>query len=140
MLRPVELGRNRHNRAVLLEAGRQMGRAFSVRELHAAARRAAPRLGLTTAYRAVERWRREGVVEPAGSRSGETLFVMCAARGHHHHVVCIECGATSVLEGCALGSVREATAAAGFELLDHELGALPARCGACTETGEQSST
>src|SRR6266536_6357583 len=134
MIRGVETGRNRRNRLVLLDAGRGMGRAFSVRELHAAARRAAPRLGLTTAYRAVERWRREGFVEPAGSREGETVFVMCAARGHHHHVVCVECGATSVLEGCALGSVRAASAAAGFELLDRELGALPARCGACAET------
>ena len=35
-------------------------RAFSVRELHTAARDAAPRLGLTTAYRTMERWREEG--------------------------------------------------------------------------------
>jgi len=42
----VEPGRNRKNRMALLEAGRSMNRAFSVRELHTAARDAAPRLGL----------------------------------------------------------------------------------------------
>ena len=108
----MEPGRNHRTRAALLEAGRAMGRAFSVRELHAAALPHAPRLGLTTAYRAVER---------------------CDAHGHHHHLVCVQCGATSVLEGCALEPTRAASAAAGFELLDRELGALPARCGECAE-------
>ena len=66
-----------------------MGRAFSVRELHTAALPQAPRLGLTTAYRAVERWREEGFVEHAGTRDGEAVFVLCGAAGHHHHLVCI---------------------------------------------------
>jgi Fur family transcriptional regulator, ferric uptake regulator len=130
----MQPGRNHRTRAALLEAGRAMGRAFSVRELHAAARPRAPRLGLTTAYRAVERWREEGFVEHAGIRDGEAVFVLCGAAGHHHHLVCTTCGATSVLEGCALEPARAASAAAGFELLDRELGALPARCGACATT------
>ena len=127
----MQIGRNRHNRLVLLEAGRSLGRAFSVRELHTAARAAAPKLGLTTAYRAVERWRDEGFVEDAGSRDGEAVYVMCSAQGHHHHVVCVECGATAVLEGCGLESVRRASAGARFELLDTALAALPARCADC---------
>jgi len=88
---------------------------------------------LTTAYRAVERWRESGFVEDAGTRGGEAVFVVCDADGHHHHLVCVQCGATSVLEGCALEPAREASAAAGFELLDRRLGALPARCGECAE-------
>ena len=127
----MEPGRNRRNRLALLEAGRAMDRAFTVRELHTAARVAMPSLGLTTAYRAVERWREEGWVEDAGSRSGENVFVLCEARGHHHHVVCVECGRTALLEGCALEPVRAAADEAGFDLLDPALAALPARCRAC---------
>jgi Fur family transcriptional regulator, ferric uptake regulator len=127
----MEQGRNHRTRAALLDAGRAMERAFSVRELHAAALPHAPRLGLTTAYRAVERWRETGFVEHAGTRHGEAVFVVCGAAGHHHHLVCVRCGATSVLDGCALEPAREASAAAGFELFDRELGALPARCGDC---------
>lgn len=127
----MQPGRNRRNRAALLDAGRTMGRAFSVRELHTAARAMVPGLGLATAYRAVERWQNEGFVEQAGNRAGEAMYLVCDAHGHHHHVVCVECGATSILKGCALSSALEASAAAGFELLDRELGALPARCGPC---------
>jgi len=117
----------------LLDAGRSMGRAFSVRELHDAARQAEPKLGLTTAYRTIERWREEGWAEEAGSRSGEAVYVLCAAQGHHHHVVCVDCGATALLEGCALEPARDSARSAGFDLLDSALAALPARCAACAE-------
>jgi len=127
----VETGRNRRNRAALLAAGRSIDHAFSVRELHAAARADQPRIGLTTAYRAVERWRDEGLVEEAGTRAGETVFVMCGADGHHHHLVCVECGAISTLEGCALEPLRDAAQAVGFELNDRALAALPGRCARC---------
>ena len=126
-----ELGRNRRNRAALLRAGRAMGRAFTVRELHDAARGDQPSLGLTTAYRAVERWREEGFVEDAGPRGGEATYVFCTTPGHHHHVVCVDCGATATLEGCALEPVRAAVAASGFALIDEALGALPGRCARC---------
>ena len=121
----------------LLEAGRAMNRAFSVRELHTAARDAAPRLGLTTAYRTMERWREEGWAEDAGTRGGEAVYVLCAAQGHHHHVVCVDCGATALLEGCALQPARESARTAGFDLLDSALASLPARCQACAGADEQ---
>ena len=54
----MDTGRNRRNKDALVEAGRALDHAFSVRELHAAARAPQPAIGLTTAYRAVERWRR----------------------------------------------------------------------------------
>jgi Fur family ferric uptake transcriptional regulator len=127
----MDTGRNRRNREALLEAGRSLDHAFSVRELHAAARARQPAIGLTTAYRAVERWRREGLVEEAGTRSGESVFVMCSATGHHHHLVCVECGSISTLDGCALTPVRDAAQRYGFELADDALGALPGRCSSC---------
>ena len=127
----VDTGRNRRNREALLDAGRSIGHAFSVRELHETARRDQPRLGLTTAYRAIERWRDQGLVEDAGTRAGEADFVMCGADGHHHHLVCVECGAISTLEGCALASLRQAAAAVGFELSDRALQSLPGRCARC---------
>jgi len=129
----MEGGRNRRTRMALLDAGRSMGRAFSVRELHDAARQTEPKLGLTTAYRTVDRWREEGWAEEAGSRGGEAVYVLCAAEGHHHHVVCVDCGATALLEGCALEPARDSARSAGFELLDSSLAALPARCASCAD-------
>jgi Fur family transcriptional regulator, ferric uptake regulator len=127
----MEPGRNRRNREALLEAGRSIGHAFSARELHAAARHGQPRIGLTTAYRAIERWRDEGLVEGAGTRAGEAVFVMCATDGHHHHLVCVDCGAVSTLEGCALVSLRQAAESVGFEISDRALQSLPGRCARC---------
>lgn len=129
----MEPGRNRRTRMALLDAGRAMGRAFSVRELHTVAQRAEPKLGLTTAYRTVERWRQEGWAEEAGTRGGESVYVLCAAQGHHHHVVCVDCGATALLEGCALEPVRVSARSAGFDLIDSALAALPARCAGCAD-------
>jgi Fur family ferric uptake transcriptional regulator len=131
---PMEQGRNRRNREALLDAGRSIDHAFSARELHERARRDQPRLGLTTAYRAIERWRGEGLVEDAGTRAGEAVFVMCGADGHHHHLVCVECGAISTLEGCALTPLRDAAASVGFELSDRALASLPGRCSRCAAT------
>ena len=126
-----EMGRNRKNRAALLQAGRAMGRAFTVRELHDAALKDQPKLGLTTAYRAGDRWREEGFAEEAGRRGDEATFVFCTDVAHHHHVVCVDCGATTTLEGCVIEPVRRAVSAAGFQLIDEALGALPARCTVC---------
>ena len=127
----VDTGRNRRNREALLDAGRSIGHAFSVRELHETARRDQPRIGLTTAYRAIERWRDEGLVEEAGTRSGEAVI-----RDVRHQRppppprVRRSCGAISTLEGCALVSLRQAAEAVGFELSDRALhpcpGAAPA--------------
>jgi Fur family transcriptional regulator, ferric uptake regulator len=127
----VEEGRNRANRDALLAAGRAFDRAFSVRELHRDAAKRRPGIGLTTAYRAVERWRRDGLVEDAGSRDGEAVFVLCDRHGHHHHVVCVGCGAEAVLEECPLDDLRAVISRTGFELVDDAMAAIPGRCAEC---------
>ncbi len=129
----MEQGRNRRNQQALLDAASAMGYAFSVRELHEAARSQRPGIGLTTAYRAVERWQRDGLLELAGQRSGEAVYLLCSAGGHHHHLVCNDCGAVSTLDGCALEAVRDAARDRGFQLDDQALQALPGRCAHCAD-------
>src|SRR4029078_13403922 len=96
-------------------------------------------VALTPALRRVRRWREEGRAKEAGTRGGEAVYVLCAAQGHHHHVVCVDCCATALLEGCALEPARESARPAGFDLLDAALGSLPARCQACAGADEQSA-
>ena len=116
--------------AALLQAGRAMGRAFTVRELHDAAAKDQPKLGLTTAYRAVERWREEGFAEEAGQpRRTRPPSCFCTVvespppcrlrrlrRDRHARAA------------ARVEPVRDAVSDAGFELIDEALGALPARC------------
>lgn len=127
----MEHGRNRRNREALLAAAGSIGHAFSVGELHRAALRQRPGIGLTTAYRTVERWRRDGRLETAGRRSGEAVYLLCSAGGHHHHLVCDGCGAVVTLAGCALEPVRDAASRSGFQLDDRALQSLPGRCSRC---------
>jgi Fur family ferric uptake transcriptional regulator len=127
----VEKGRNHRNRQALLDAAGSIPHAFSAYELHAAAKKLQPAIGLSTAYRALDRWRRDGIVEDAGSREGEAVYVMCSVNGHHHHLVCTTCGSVSTLDGCALTSVRDAAKSVGFLLNDEALSSLPGRCAQC---------
>ena len=54
-------------------------------------------------------------------------------QGHHHHLLCAECGASEDLEGCdAEDILREAAAAAGFRMSGHLL-EVYGRCGECAE-------
>ena len=118
--------------AALLQAGRAMGRAFSVRELHDAAAKDQPKLGLTTAYRAVERWREEGFAEEAGqprrtrppSSSAPTSATTITSSASIAAPPPRSRAARS--SPCATRGLR----APGFELIDEALGALPARCAA----------
>lgn len=127
----MEKGRNLRNREALLEAAGSIDHAFSARELYESARRLQPSLGLSTAYRAIDRWHEQGLIEDAGTRSGESVYVLCSVNGHHHHLVCATCGAVSTLDGCALTPVRQAAQAVGFELDDEALAALSGRCAQC---------
>jgi Fur family ferric uptake transcriptional regulator len=127
----VDKGRNLRNREALLEAAGSIDHAFSARELHAAARELQPALGLSTAYRAIDRWREQGIIEDAGTRAGESVYVLCSVHEHHHHLVCATCGAVSTLDGCALTSVRQAAEAVGFVLDDEALAALAGQCAQC---------
>jgi hypothetical protein len=71
----------------------------------------------------------------AGRSIGHAFSVreLCGADGHHH-LVCVECGAVSTLEGCALEPLRAAAEAVGFELADRALASLPGRCARCART------
>lgn len=129
--RAVDKGRNHRNRQALLEAAHSLDHAFSAHELHAAAKELQPGIGLTTAYRALERWRTDGTIEQAGSRDGEAVYLMCSVGGHHHHLVCTTCGSITTLDGCALTPVMDAAKSVGFRLNDEALSSLPGHCARC---------
>jgi Fur family ferric uptake transcriptional regulator len=127
----VAIGRNHRNQAALLASGHELRHAFTIRELHIAAQQREPNLGLSTAYRAVDRWKASGLVEDAGNRAGEALYLLCAKDDHHHHIVCTDCGAVSTQDGCILAAAERAAAVDGFQLDHAALATLPGRCPTC---------
>jgi Fe2+ or Zn2+ uptake regulation protein len=114
-------------RAVLDAIGAWRG-SFTVVELYDRARRAEPKLGLATTYRTVELLRRTGAVRPLGDER-RASYVRCSP-GHHHHLVCLSCGAVEETELCAAPSAAELRRRHGFEPAEHELD-IYGTCASC---------
>jgi Fur family transcriptional regulator, ferric uptake regulator len=102
--------------------------SFTVVELFDRARRSHPALGLATTYRTVELLRRAGGVRPLPG-SDRPAYVRCHP-GHHHHLVCVGCGAVEETELCAAPSDAELKRRHGFAAQTHEVDiyGLCARC------------
>jgi len=64
----------------------------SAQELHARLREHGERVGLATVYAQLRGLADTGAVDSLRSESGETLYRRCGLSGHHHHLVCRQCG------------------------------------------------
>jgi Fur family ferric uptake transcriptional regulator len=115
--------------AVLEAIGATRG-SFTVATLYDRARAIEPRLGLATVYRTVELLRRSGAVRPLAGE-GRPAYVRCRP-GHHHHLVCLACGAVEETELCAAPPAAELKRRYGFAAEAHEVDVYGtcARCAA----------
>ncbi|MBT5575696.1 MAG: transcriptional repressor [Microbacteriaceae bacterium] len=68
----------------------------SAQELHLKLRGVGSTIGLATVYRTLNSLAEEGSAD-ALSIEGENLFRACSP-GHHHHLICRACGATTEIE------------------------------------------
>jgi Fe2+ or Zn2+ uptake regulation protein len=105
-------------RALLATIARWRG-AFTALELHERAHREAPRLGVATTYRTLDLLRAAGSIRALAGREPRT-YVRCHP-GHHHHLVCVECGDVEETELCAAPSEAELRRRHGFAADTHEL-------------------
>jgi Fur family transcriptional regulator, ferric uptake regulator len=93
--------------------------SFTAVEIFQAARRKKPRLGLATVYRTVDLLRRTGSVRPLAG-DARPAYVRCEP-GHHHHLVCLACGAVEETDLCGAPSPAELKRRYGFRAETHEL-------------------
>ncbi|MCK0111168.1 transcriptional repressor [Ornithinimicrobium sp. F0845] len=70
----------------------------SAQELHARLRAAGETVGLATVYRTLTGMAESGEVDVLRTDDGEAVYRMCST-GHHHHLVCRECGRAVEIEG-----------------------------------------
>ena len=60
-----------------------------------------------------------------------SLHYRVSERGHHHHIVCTDCGQVQDVDECAIsGLVRDLSDASGYEIEGHWL-ELYGRCSGC---------
>lgn len=73
----------------------------SAQQLHAMLKDSGNDIGLATVYRTVQAMAESGDLDVLRLEDGEARYRRCA-RGHHHHLVCRECGRTVELAGEAV--------------------------------------
>ena len=71
----------------------------SAGDVHQAILAKGDKVGLTTVYRTLQALADAHEVDMLTNERGETLYRQCDDSGHHHHLVCTNCGVTVEIDG-----------------------------------------
>jgi Fur family ferric uptake transcriptional regulator len=105
---------------LLLEQLRQAETELSGQDLHALLRQGPQPMGLATVYRHLRQLQQRGLIRCRHLPSGEALFA--PTERDEHHLTCVDCGSTVVLEHCPMHDIHLSDSqASGFALLFHTL-------------------
>ena len=109
----------------------------SAQALHATLRDENTGIGLATVYRTLAGLAAQGDADSLQSPEGENLFRACTSAGHHHHLICRNCGRTVEIEATAVEQWAQSTAAEhGFTAAEHvvDIFGLCAECTAARDS------
>ena len=125
--------RTTRQRTAISEFLSHAGDFRTAQQIHEQLRAGGDPVGLATVYRTLQAMAEAGDVDMVRTADGESAYRRCATSGHHHHLVCRNCGRTEEI----MAKVVEAWAATiaaehGFTDVTHdvELYGLCASCGA----------
>lgn len=96
-------------------------------------------VSLATAYRILQSLADEGLVDVLRNADGEAVYRRCNVTGHHHHLLCRNCGKAVEVEAPAVETWAARTAAEhGFTEVAHtvEIFGLCPECTARKAAGE----
>jgi len=88
-------------RAAVAAALDEVDEFRSAQDIHTLLRDRGHRVGLTTVYRALQGMADAGQVDVLRTDDGEAVYRRCST-GHHHHLVCRNCGRTAEVDGPAV--------------------------------------
>lgn len=95
--------RHTKQRQAIAQALEKQSRFRSAQEIHQDLAAAGHNIGLATVYRNLQALAADHAVDVVRSPEGEALYRSCVEEGHHHHLVCRNCGRT---EEFALGPLE----------------------------------
>ena len=100
-------------------------------ELHRKVRLDNPRIGLVTVYRTLDILAAAGLICELHSGESCRSYLLRRPPGHHHHLVCSDCGQVVDFASCDLSGLEQRLSEdTGFELESHLLEFL-GRCPDC---------
>ena len=127
----VTFRRPTRQRAAVEELLVNIGDFMSAQDLHARLRAQGQGVGLATVYRTLQAMAADGDVDMMRTSDGEAVYRRCS-NGHHHHLVCRNCGKTVEVEGPAVESWTDKISTEnGFSDVHHTL-EIFGLCAACT--------
>ena len=117
---PSQVAASGDRQQLLLEQLKLADRELSGQDLHALLRQSPQTMGLATVYRHLRQLQQRGLIRCRHLPSGEALFA--PVERDEHHLTCVDCGTTLVLEHCPMHNVQlHGDQAEGFQLLFHTL-------------------
>ncbi|MEV8267656.1 transcriptional repressor [Microbacterium sp. NPDC076911] len=129
--------RNTWQRDRVREALADAGGFVSAQALHATLRDENTGIGLATVYRALAGLAADGGADSLQSPDGEALYRACVSSGHHHHLICRNCGRTVEIEATAVEQWARKTAEEhGFTEAEHIVDIF-GLCAACTQAQDE---
>ncbi len=118
----VAMQRNTRQRSAILETLSRQVDFRSAQQIHEQMRADGETVGLATVYRNLQALSRAGRLDVLVAGDGESLYRQCEDTGHHHHLVCRECGRTVEFLAPRLEASMTAIAREhGFTEVDHTL-------------------
>jgi Fur family transcriptional regulator, ferric uptake regulator len=111
----------------------------STQELYRILQNQGVSVSLATAYRILQSLADEGLVDVLRNGDGEAVYRRCAVTGHHHHLLCRNCGKAVEVEAPAVETWAARTASEhGFTEVAHtvEIFGLCPNCTARKAVGE----
>lgn len=104
---------------------------ISAQDLHLRLRGQGETIGLATVYRTLAAMTEDERVDMLRAPDGEARYRLCESQGHHHHLVCRNCGRTVEIEGPAVESWADDVAGQhGFVDVSHTVEVF-GTCGPC---------
>ncbi|WP_067932739.1 Fur family transcriptional regulator [Alicyclobacillus kakegawensis] len=105
--------------------------SLAVKDVLAEVQGECPHVSPDTVYRTVALLEKLGVVEPLDFSDEAKKYRLACGTEHHHHLVCLRCGAVMPLQYCPLVEVEDGVE--GFSIVDHRF-ELYGYCKACQQT------
>jgi len=128
---PPQVAASSDRQQQLLEQLKLADRELSGQDLHALLRLGPQPMGLATVYRHLRQLQQRGLIRCRHLPSGEALFA--PVERDEHHLTCVDCGTTLVLEHCPMHNVElHGEQADGFQMLFHTLEFF-GLCNACQQ-------
>ncbi len=109
----------------------QERRFLSAAEIHQILERNGSRVALSTVYRNLEHLQKKGEITARTEPDGETRYMPCEPKHHHHHAICTVCGRVEDVDCSAVDQFAESLRTiSGFQLDGHAMEFF-GRCRSC---------